>query len=71
MSTFNYWLQLRSYRQARRIHLRPRPGGTPPKRIIDYTFQEKESLGSHYISVQKGNGVILKGKRCPVVTPKN
>lgn len=31
-------------------------------RTIDYTFLEKESLKSHYITVQKGVGVILKGK---------
>jgi len=31
-------------------------------RTIDYSFSEKESLKSHYITVQKGDGVILKGK---------
>lgn len=31
-------------------------------RIIDYTFLEKANLKSHYISVVKGDGVILKGK---------
>jgi len=31
-------------------------------RRIDYAFLEKESLKSHYISVQKGHGVVLKGK---------
>jgi predicted metal-dependent hydrolase len=31
-------------------------------RTIEYTFQEKTSLKSHYITVQKGSGVILKGK---------
>lgn len=29
---------------------------------IEYTFLVKEGLKSHYISVQKGNGVVLKGK---------
>ena len=28
---------------------------------IEYTFQSKEGLKSHYISVQKGAGVVLKG----------
>lgn len=31
-------------------------------RTIDYRFLEKDSLKSHYITVQKGDGVILKGK---------
>lgn len=31
-------------------------------RTIDYSFVEKESLKAHYISVQKGEGVVLKGK---------
>lgn len=31
-------------------------------RTIDYTFQESENLKAHYISVQKGKGVVLKGK---------
>lgn len=31
-------------------------------RTIDYSFLEKERLKSHYITVQKGDGVILKGK---------
>jgi len=29
---------------------------------IDYRFLEKDNLKSHYITVQKGDGVILKGK---------
>ncbi|MEQ8324031.1 MAG: SprT family zinc-dependent metalloprotease [Vicingaceae bacterium] len=32
------------------------------KNTIDYTFLEKGSLKSHYISVKKGDGVVLKGK---------
>ena len=31
-------------------------------RTIEYTFLEKESLKSHYITVQKGEGIVLKGK---------
>lgn len=31
-------------------------------RTIDYTFLEKEELKSHYITVEKGVGVVLKGK---------
>ena len=31
-------------------------------RTIDYSFTEKEGLKSHYITVEKGAGVILKGK---------
>ena len=31
-------------------------------KIIEYTFLEKEDLKSHYISVAKGEGVVLKGK---------
>ena len=31
-------------------------------KIIEYTFLEKEELKSHYISVAKGEGVVLKGK---------
>jgi len=31
-------------------------------KTIEYTILEKEGLKSHYISVQKGCGVILKGK---------
>jgi len=30
-------------------------------KTIEYTFQEKEGLKSHYISVQKDSGVLLKG----------
>jgi len=32
------------------------------KRIIDYKIEKKDSLQSHYITVQKNEGVILKGK---------
>lgn len=35
-------------------------------KTIDYTFQPKEGLKSHYISVQKDVGVILKGDPIPV-----
>jgi predicted metal-dependent hydrolase len=31
-------------------------------RIIEYSFHAKEGLNSHYITVEKGVGVILKGK---------
>jgi len=31
-------------------------------RTIDYSFLQKDSLKSHYITVQKGDGVVLKGK---------
>lgn len=31
-------------------------------RSIDYTFLEKDKLKAHYITVQKGDGVVLKGK---------
>jgi hypothetical protein len=31
-------------------------------KIIEYTFLEKENLKSHYITVQKGEGVTLKGR---------
>lgn len=34
-------------------------------RTIEYTIQEKEGLKSHYISVEKKNGVVLKGKPIP------
>lgn len=30
--------------------------------VIEYTFQEREGLKSHYITVERGAGVILKGK---------
>jgi predicted metal-dependent hydrolase len=32
------------------------------QKTIDYTFLPKEGLNSHYITVEKGVGVILKGK---------
>lgn len=31
-------------------------------KTIKYTFLEKEGLKSHYVSVQKGKGVVLKGE---------
>ena len=31
-------------------------------RTIEYDFLEKDGLKSHYITVQKGEGVVLKGK---------
>ncbi|RCH53774.1 M48 family peptidase [Mucilaginibacter hurinus] len=33
---------------------------------IQYTIEEKEGLKAHYISVQKGVGVVLKGKAVPL-----
>lgn len=33
---------------------------------IDYTFLEKEGLKTHYITVHKDEGVVLKGKPIPV-----
>lgn len=35
-------------------------------KTIKYTINEKDGLKSHYISVQKGVGVVLKGKAIPV-----
>lgn len=35
-------------------------------RVIKYSFEEKESLKAHYISVEKNAGVVIKGK---VVSP--
>ena len=32
------------------------------KKMIEYSVQEKEELKSHYITVERGNGVVLKGK---------
>lgn len=34
-------------------------------KTIEYTLEVKEGLKSHYISVEKGVGVILKGKSIP------
>ena len=34
-------------------------------KTIEYTLEVKEGLKSHYISVEKGVGVILKGKSVP------
>lgn len=34
-------------------------------KTIEYTILEKDGLKSHYISVQKGIGVVLKGKAIP------
>jgi predicted metal-dependent hydrolase len=35
------------------------------KRIIDFSIHEKNGLRSHYISVDRSNGVVLKGSRLP------
>ena len=35
-------------------------------KTIEYEILEKEDLQSHYITVEKGVGVILKGKRIPI-----
>lgn len=35
-------------------------------KTIEYTINEKDGLKSHYISVQKGVGVVLKGKAIPI-----
>jgi predicted metal-dependent hydrolase len=35
-------------------------------KTIEYTLDVKEGLKSHYISVEKGVGVILKGKSIPI-----
>jgi predicted metal-dependent hydrolase len=35
-------------------------------KTIEYTINEKDGLKSHYISVQKGIGVVLKGKAIPI-----
>lgn len=35
-------------------------------KTIEYTILEKDGLKSHYISVQKGAGVVLKGKAIPI-----
>ncbi len=34
-------------------------------KTIEYSFKERERLKSHYITVDKGDGVILKGKAIP------
>lgn len=34
-------------------------------RTIDFVFLERDDLKSHYITVEKGEGVILKGKAIP------
>lgn len=31
------------------------------KKVIEYSVEEKEGLKSHYITVERGNGVVLKG----------
>ncbi|GAB2769620.1 M48 family metallopeptidase [Salinimicrobium soli] len=31
-------------------------------KVIEYSIQEKDELKSHYITVERGNGVVLKGK---------
>lgn len=35
-------------------------------KTIEYSILEKEGLKSHYITVEKGKGVILKGKPIPI-----
>ncbi len=37
-------------------------------KIIEYAFQEKSGLKSHYITVEKNQGVVLKGKSVPEET---
>lgn len=37
-------------------------------RTIDYSFQEREELDAHYISVDRHAGVVLKGKVIPEET---
>ena len=32
------------------------------EKVIEYSIQEKDELKSHYITVERGNGVVLKGK---------
>lgn len=32
------------------------------QKMIEYSIEEKEELKSHYITVERGNGVVLKGK---------
>ena len=34
--------------------------------LIEYSTLVKDGLKSHYISVQKGDGVVLRGKAIPV-----
>lgn len=38
-------------------------------RTIDYSIQERKGLKSHYITVERGNGVVLKGE--PVSVEKS
>ncbi|CAM1350995.1 M48 family metallopeptidase [Tenacibaculum insulae] len=44
------------------------PSVTYGHKTIDYTVLEKEQLKSHYITVEKGAGVVLKGKLIPETT---
>ena len=44
------------------------PSVTYGHKTIDYTVLEKEQLKSHYITVEKGVGVVLKGKLIPETT---
>ena len=44
------------------------PSVTYGHKTIDYTILEKEQLKSHYITVEKGAGVVLKGKLIPEAT---
>jgi len=46
------------------------PSVTYGHKIIDYTILEKEQLKSHYITVERGAGVVLKGKVIPETTAK-
>ncbi len=41
------------------------PSVTYGHKTIDYTVLEKEQLKSHYITVEKSTGVVLKGKLIP------
>jgi predicted metal-dependent hydrolase len=42
------------------------PSVTYGDKIINYTLQEDLNLASHYISVEKRSGVVLKGKPLPL-----
>ena len=44
------------------------PSVTYGHKTINYTVLEKEQLKSHYITVEKGAGVVLKGKLIPETT---
>ena len=38
------------------------PRATYGSKTIDYTVEHKDGLRAHYISVEKANGVVLRGK---------